>query len=190
MHTQVKNILESGNSETLNFYSNKTQAIILFLISSFFVFAGILLRERLFHFETHPFKSSALVLGLFMFTCGAIFSILLIFRSKPLLTISENQITIYNVIYKKRIVNINDIESVFSVNTYHRGIVTNRHIYIELKTPSERYRKTWFYKLLHIFSKRIANSQYGIQTDFLNINQQNLLKIIEEKIEASFQRSK
>src|SRR5690554_1494616 len=98
MHTQVKNILESGNSETLNFYSNKTQAIILFLISSFFVFAGILLRERLFHFETHPFKSSALVLGLFMFTCGAIFSILLIFRSKPLLTISENQITIYNEI--------------------------------------------------------------------------------------------
>lgn len=75
-----------------------------------------------------------------------------------------------------------NIKSFFIVNSHYRGIKTNRQIFIELNKPSEKYSKTLFYKFLNKINKPIANSQYSIQTDFLNIKQQKLLELLNKKI--------
>ncbi|MFA7616319.1 MAG: STM3941 family protein [Weeksellaceae bacterium] len=166
----------------LNFYSNKLTSFLLLIISSFNVTGGIFIREKIFNFGDKPFKSAFLILGLLLFVFGIILSLLLLFRRKPLLTINDNQIIIHNVIAKSKVVEINNIKSFFIVNNYHRGMTTNRQIFIELKKPDIKHSSTWLYKLLFKIGKPIANSQYSIQTDFLNIKQKKLLKILNELI--------
>ena len=54
--------------------------------------------------------------------------------------------------------------------------------FIEVKKPSENFSNMWFNKFLSRISKRLANSQYSIQTNFLNIKQETLLEILNKKI--------
>jgi hypothetical protein len=166
----------------LNFYSNKLTSFLLLLISSVFIIFGILLRDKLINFDEKPFKSVILILGFFLFAFGVVLSILLLTRKKPLLTINNSQIIIYNVLTSAKIIQIENIKSFFIVNNYNRGIATNRQIFIELIKPTESFTSTWFYKLISKINKPIANSQYSIQTDFLNVKQQRLLEILNEKI--------
>ena len=166
----------------LNFYTNKLSSFLLFLISSIFVIGTIFLCDKMIDFEENPFKSVILILGFLLFTFGLVLSILLLTRRKPLLTITDNQIIIHSVLTSSKTIEIENIKSFFIVNNYHRGIKTNRQIFIELKKPTENYTNMWFYKFLSKISKPLANSQYSIQTDFLNIKQQKLLEILNGKI--------
>lgn len=165
-----------------NFYSNKLTSFLLLLISLIFVISGIFLGDKLIDFEENIFKSVILVLGFLLFSFGIILSILLLTRKKPLLTITNSQIIVHNVLTSSKTIQIDNIKSFFIVNNYHRGIKTNRQIFIELKKPTERYTKTWYYKFLNKISKPIANSQYSIQTDFLNIKQQKLLELLNKMV--------
>ena len=166
----------------LNYYSNKITSSLLFIISLIFVIGGIFLRDKMFDFGEKPFKSSILILGLLLFSFSIILSLLLLIRKKPLLTITDKQIIIHNALAPTKTVEINNIESFFIVNNNFRGIESNRQIFIELKKPTERYTNMWFYKLLSKISKPIANSQYSIQTDFLNVKQKVLLEILNRKL--------
>src|SRR5690606_39352127 len=83
---------------------------------------------------------------------------------------------------KIKIVEIDNINSFFIVNNYHRGIATNRQIFIELKKPDTKYSNTWLYNLIFKISKPIANYQYTSQTDFLNIKQKEILEILNKLI--------
>jgi hypothetical protein len=166
----------------LNYYSNKGTSFLLFLLSAIFIVAGIFFHDDIINFEQKPFKSSILVMGFLLFAFGIVLSLLLLARKKPLLTITNNQIIINSVLTSAKVVEINNIKSFFIVNTYNRGIATNRQIFIELKKPTEAYRNMWFYKFLFKINKPMANSQYSIQTDFLNIKQQKLLEILNQKI--------
>lgn len=165
-----------------NFYSNKLTSFLLLLISLLFVISGICWGDKLIDFEENIFKSVILVLSFLLFSFGIILSILLLIRKKPLLTITNSQIIVHNVLTSSKTIQIDNIKSFFIVNTLHQGIKTNRQIFIELKKPTERYAKTWFYKFLNKISKPIANSQYSIQTNFLNIKQQKLLELLNKKI--------
>jgi hypothetical protein len=133
-------------------------------------------------FDEKPFKSVILILVFLLFTFGIILSILLLTRKKPLLIIKDKQIVIHHVLTSSKTIEIKNIKSFFIVNNYHRGIKTNRQIFIELKKPTENYTNMWFYKFLSKISKPLANSQYSIQTDFLKIRQENLLEILNGKI--------
>lgn len=165
-----------------HFYSNKLTSFLLLLISSIFVIAGILLGEKMIDFEEKLFKSVIFIFSFLLFSFGIVLSFLLLTRKKPLLTITNSQIIIHNVLTPSKTIQIDNIKSFLIVNTHHRGIKTNRQIFIELKRPTEKYTKTWFYKFLNKISKPIANSQYSIQTDFLNIKQQKLLELLNKKI--------
>lgn len=166
----------------MNFYSNKFTSTLLLIISSLFVIGGIFIREKILNFEESPFKSTMLFLGFLLFVFGIILSLLLLFRKKPLLTITNNQIILFNVLAPQKVIDINNIKSFFIVNNYHRGVKTNEQIFIELKVPDTKYSSSWTYKFLLKFSKPIANSQYAIQTNFLNIKQKKLLEILNQLI--------
>ena len=166
----------------VNFYSNKLTSFLLFLISSIFVIAGIFFGDKLINFEEELFKSAILVFSFLLFSFGIILSLLLLTRKKPLLTITNSQIIIHSVLTSSKTIHIENIKSFFIVNSHYRGIKTNRQIFIELNKPSEKYSKTLFYKFLNKINKPIANSQYSIQTDFLNIKQQKLLELLNKKI--------
>ena len=165
-----------------HFYSNKLTSFLLLLISSIFVIAGILLGEKMVDFEEKLFKSVILIFSFLLFSFGIVLSFLMLTRKKPLLTITNSQIIIHNVLTPSKTVQIDNIKSFFIVNTHHRGIKTNRQIFIELNKPTEKYTKTWYHKFLNKISKPIANSQYSIQTDFLNIRQQKLFELLNKKI--------
>jgi hypothetical protein len=166
----------------LNFYSNKSTSFLLLIISSTFVIIGIFWSENLINFEETPFESLFVISGYLLFLFGIFLSILLLTRKKPLLTITDNQIIIYSVLTASKTIQIENVKSFFIVNNRYRGINSNRQIFIELKEPTQKYSKTQFYKFLNKISPRFANSQYSIQTDFLNIKQQKLLEILDKKI--------
>lgn len=165
-----------------HFYSNKLTSFLLLLISLIFIITGILFGKKMIDFEENLFKSVIFILGFLLFSFGIFLSFLLLKRKKPLLTITNREIIIHNVLYPSKTIQIDNIKSFFIVNTHHRGFKTNRQIFIELKKPKEKYINTWFYKFLNKISKPLANSQYSIQTDFLNIKQQKLLELLNKKI--------
>lgn len=181
-NSALKIIKPKIDLKELNFYTNKLSSFLLLFISSTFVVGGIFLSDKMVDFEEKPFKSVILILGFLLFTFGIVLSILLLTRKKPLLTITDKQIIIHSVLTSSKTIEINNVKTFFIVNNYHRGIKTNRQIFIELKKPTENYTNMWFYKFHSKISKPLANSQYSIQTNFLNIKQQKLLKILNEKI--------
>ena len=177
----IENNTSKLKSTDLHFYSNKITAFILLLVSSFLVFCGIFLYKSIFNFEFEPFKSIMLLFGYSIFVFGIIISILYLIRTKPLLTVTTNEIIIYNILLTKQInVNFEEIKSFFVITTSYRGISNNRQICIELKKQTKKYSDSWFYKLLLKFDSKIANSQYVIQTNFLNTNHIKLLAILNK----------
>ena len=182
------NILKSviGNNTSkfkltdLHFYSNRIKAFLLLLISSLVVFSGIFFYKNIFNFELKPFKSIMLLFGFIIFVFGIIISVLHLIRTKPLLTVTTNEIIIYNVIAKQININFQEVKSFFVITTSYRGITNNRQICIEMKKPTKKYSDSWFYNLLLKFDIKIANSQYGIQTNFLNTNHIKLLAILNK----------
>lgn len=166
----------------LHFYSSKIKAFFLLLVSSLFVFCAIFFYKTIFDFELKPFKSIMLLFGFIIFVFGIIISVLHLIRTKPLLTVTTNEIIIYNILTKQINVNFEEIKSFYVITTHYRGIANNRQICIELKKPTKKYSDSWLYKLLLKFDIKTANTQYGIQTNFLNINHKKLLAILNEHL--------
>ena len=98
-------------------------------------------------------------------------------------TIDDEKITIYKLFGNPNIVYLENIKSVNIWTTYHKSFVSNRQIVFELRNPTDKYKRTLFYKLIkEISSQKTANTQYGIQTNFLDLKYSEIEKIINEKI--------
>src|SRR5690606_449779 len=88
-----------------------------------------------------------------------------------------------NYLETPNIVYLENIKSVNIWTTYHKSFVSNRQIVFELRNPTDKYKRTLFYKLIkEISSQKTANTQYGIQTNFLDLKYSEIEKIINEKI--------
>lgn len=177
-------------SNIKNIYVKKGKVIIFFSISIIFTSIFIFLFDDIVNFETKPFKSLIGILGFILFSFGVFLSIYLFLRKSPLVSILDDAIII-NMYFQKEIkIKFENVESFFIVETRHRGIVSNRQIFIELKKPSIKYSNSVQYKFLKkIMPLKVANSQYSIQTNFLDINHDELLKILNKKLK-DFNKSK
>ena len=121
--------LNSIQVSEIHFYSNKIKSLIMFIISSVFCF--------LFFNKDLENEGLGIIiifyLGFLLFSFGFVYSILLLFRTKPLLTITDKQIIIYNLLRKPTTINFEDILSFYISNTTFRGIKTSESICIAIK---------------------------------------------------------
>jgi len=155
----------------INFYSSKIKSLILLII--FFAFNYFFI----YFYEELKYKSYFIILMshlVFIFFCfGIIYSMILLFRRRPLLTINDNEIIIFNPLSKKVLVPFEDIASFFISSTYYRGIKTSHQINIVMK--DEKQRKD---KIIKTILPRFGNVQYAIQSDLLNIKTKKLIIIL------------
>jgi hypothetical protein len=166
-----------------NIFANKEKAAIYLFGGCFFVIISIISFDKIVNFDAKPFRSFVILLGVLLFTFGVIYSIVLLFKKAPLLVISEKEIIIWTFLRKEKVIMFKDIESFFLVKTYHRGFVTNKLIFIQLKEPSNKYSNSLFYRIINkITSKKVANSEFSIHTNFLNIKHDELLKLLRNKL--------
>jgi hypothetical protein len=164
-------------------FANKEKAAIYLFGGCFFVVISIIFFDKIVNFDAKPFRSFIILLGILLFTFGIIYSIILLFKKAPLLVISEKEIIIWTLLRKEKVIMFKDIESFFLVKTYHRGFVTNRLIFVELKEPSSKYSNSLFYRTVNkITSKEVANSEFSIHTNFLDIKHDELLKLLRKKL--------
>ena len=176
--------------KNINIFVNKEKEAIYFFGGCFFVIAIIVFFDKMIDFDVKPFRSVVILLGLMLSSFGVIHSSVLLFKKTPSLVINDNEIIIWVFLRRDRVIKFQDIESFFLVNTHHRGFVTNRLIFIELKEPSSKYSNSLFYRMLKkITSKEVANSEFSIQTNFLDIKHDELLKILNKKL-REFNKSK
>ena len=167
--------------EEIRIYPSRLKATILLIINVVFsvlivvLFDDINSNKGLFH----KFLS---ILGFILFFSGIFLSVKLLLRKEPLLVITSEEILINQILMKPIKIYFRDVKSFEVIYTYHRGFRTNAQIFIEMKKPTEKYKNSKQYKILFWFSPRLANSQYTIQTSFLNINHKKLLEILNKKL--------
>jgi len=114
-----------------------------------------------------------LYLVLIILIFGIIYSLILLFRRKPLLTVTNSQIIIYNILGKSSAVNFEDIKSFHVSNTTHRGIKTSEQINIFLKHPKENSSKKSVFSLY--FTQHIS-------VDILNVKTKVLLELLNDRL--------
>ncbi len=119
------------------------------------------------------FKVIMFNLGFVLFLFGLIYSLILLIRRKPLLTITDKQIIIYGVLEKRTLVDFKDIKSFYISNTTHRGIKTTESIFIVLK-PDENKKSD---KLSFYFHQ-------AIKVDILNVKTRVLLELLNSRLET------
>lgn len=171
---------ESKN--TLHFYINRKKEIRDLVVATIFVFVLLFLRDKLMNFELNPIRGSIIAITIVFLFFVIIHSIILLLRNKPSITVTETEIILYKLFGKLIIVKFSDIESFNILTTYHKGIPSSNQIVIELKKPSEKYSRTWFYKFLKLFGSKVANSQYGMLTNNLDIKSEELFKILKRRL--------
>ncbi len=149
------------NTKEVHFYSNKIKSLILLIISFIFIFA--FLNKKLGN------AGLGLIimfyLGFLLSSFGVVYSILLLFRTKPLLTVTDKQIIICNLLRKSTTINFEDISSFYISNTTFRGIKTSESIYINIKSNPDPFDR----------------KENVISTDLLNVKTSALLEILNSR---------
>lgn len=148
-----------------HFYSSKMTSFILLVISAVFVYLYFSLDQDRYS----VFMVVIYNLGFVLFSLGLIYSIVLLFRRKPLLTITDHQIIIYHMFAKPVSVGFGDIVSFYVSDTRHRGIKTTEHIFIVLKSADQEGKSSPF-------------NQQSIQVDILNVKTKVLLDLLQTKL--------
>lgn len=169
------------NQNELNFYSNKLKAFFLLIISLITIFCAVVAWNIIIDFSNNLFKSSILLLSLILFVFGVVVAIALLFRKKPLLSINDNQIIIYDIFRKPILLKLKEIKS-FELFELRSRYSTNREILIELKNPSKKTQSSLYYRLLKRFSLKIANTRYSIKLQFIKANRNELMGILNQKL--------
>lgn len=157
----------------IHFYSSKIKSLLMFIISSVFCYL-------FFHFykkldNENLFKVIISHLGFILFLFGFFYSIILLLRRKPLLTITNTQIIIHSTLAKTVLINFEDISSFFVSTTRFRGIKTTEYIFIVTKSSMKNKDSSKLYT-------EFSNPKHSIQTDILNIKTNDLLKILNDKL--------
>lgn len=157
----------------IHFYSNKIKSLILFIISGGFCLLFILFYEKLENESL--FKVIISHLGFLLFLFSFIYSMFFLIRRKPLLTITDAEIIIHNLLRKSASVKFEEISKFFTSNTTYHGIKTTEYINIVMKYPKNPSQKRFL---------GYSNSQEIIQTDMLNVKTSELLKILKKKLKS------
>lgn len=165
----------------IEIYPSKIKTILFLVVSLSLLISGICFYKIIF-LNKSLFSKSVLFLGFLLFVFGVIYSLFLLFRKSPLLIINNDEIVILHPFRKTILIKFLDIQSFSVISNRFRGIPTNRHILIELKKPSDKYQNTYYYKNLKRISVKLANSEYGIQTSFLDIGYKDLLKTLNLRL--------
>jgi hypothetical protein len=161
----------------IHFYSSKIKSIILLIISFGFVYFFIYSYEELTYKSYFIVMMSHLVFILFSFSI--VYSMILIFRRKPLLTINENEIIIFDPLRKKVLIPFDDIESFFISSTSHRGIKTHQ---INIVMKNAKLKKN---KIVKTIFPQFENVQYAIQSNLLNVKTKKLIIILNSYLKNS-----
>lgn len=170
----------------IEIFPSKIKATILLVINFFFTVSIVFLFNDI-NLNKGVFDKIITVLGLILFFSGTILSIKLLLRKEPLVVITDEKIFIKQVWQKSIKINFKDVKSFEIISIYNRGFRTNTQIFIEMKEPVGKYKNSAQYKFLFWFSPKFANSQYAIQTTFLDINYKELLKILNKKLKSQYQ---
>ncbi|WP_394366434.1 STM3941 family protein [Chryseobacterium viscerum] len=139
----------------VHFYSNKIKSLILLVIGCAFIF--IFFNKNLGNAGLGTIIM--FYLGFLLFSFGAVYSILLLFRTKPLLTITDQNIIIYKLLSKPTTINFEDILSFYISDTTFRGIKVGECICITMKSNLKFFDRT----------------ENIINTDILNVKTNTLL---------------
>lgn len=113
----------------VHFYSNKIKSLLQLVIACAFIF--IFFNKNLGNAGLGTIIM--FYLGFLLFSVMAVYSILLLFWTKPLLTITDRQVIIYHLLRKPKTINFEDILSFYISNTTFQGIKTSESIYITIK---------------------------------------------------------
>jgi hypothetical protein len=167
--------------EKIEIYSNKLKTTFFIFVSLSLLISGICFYKIIF-LNKSLFSKSILFLGFLLFVFGVIYSLFLLFRKSPLLIINDDEIVILNPFRKAIIIKFLDIQSFSVISNRFSGIASNRQILIELKCPTDKYQNTLYYKAIKKVDDKLANSQFGIQTSFLNIDYKDLLKTLNQRL--------
>lgn len=159
-----------------HFYSNKIKSIILLVISSVFTI-GL---SQLNFGDENLFVIVMLSLGITLFSFGILYSILLLVRSEPLLTVTDKQIIIYNVLRKPTFIRFDDVALFFISDIRHYGIKTSEYIYVIMKKPKENMNIVD--KVALTVFPQFKGVRYSIQTDMLNVKAKVLLELLNSRI--------
>lgn len=89
----------------VHFYSSKIKSLFLMILSGIFTFG---LWRIDFGKENLPL-AGVLYLALVLFAFGFVYAGLLLFRRKPLLTITDQHVIIYNVLRKPTTIDFDDV---------------------------------------------------------------------------------
>lgn len=169
-------------NDVINVYLKKSKVLLFLIVSLIFTIISVSLFDKIIENKS-AFEKIILLSGMILFGFGVVLSIIYLLRKKPMLTIDDEKITIYKLFGNPNIVYLENIKSVNIWTTYHKSFVSNRQIVFELRNPTDKYKRTLFYKLIkEISSQKTANTQYGIQTNFLDLKYSEIEKIINEKI--------
>ncbi|MFL9833354.1 STM3941 family protein [Chryseobacterium terrae] len=155
-----------------NYYSNRLKSFLLFSISAFFSVSFIFYDLG----NKKIFSVIISYLAFILFTFGWIIALLLLFRRRPLLTITDDQIIIYNILAKPRPINFKDISSFYVLANSFRGIKTGENIHIILKSSAKKTDSK------NILSRLFFSVDASIQSDLLNVKTKDLLKILNDGI--------
>jgi len=157
----------------IHFYSNKIKSLIILIISVGFCLLFIQSYDKL---ENQIlYKVIILHFGFLLFLFSSIYSILLLLRRKPLLSITNSGIIIHNLLRKPVSVKFEEISKFSVSDTRYRGLKTTEYIHIVLKYPENASHKKF-----PIYS----NAQNVIQSDILNIKTSKLLEILNKKLSS------
>lgn len=121
-----------------------------------------------------------LYLGFLLFSFGIVYSMLLLLRRKPLLTVTEKQIIIYNVFRKPKSIDFEEVTLFFMIDMRHHGIKTSEYICIIMKNPKER--TNMMDRISSELFPASSNVHYSIQTDVLNVKTKALLELLRSRI--------
>ncbi|WET49071.1 hypothetical protein PYS58_21330 [Chryseobacterium indologenes] len=159
-----------------HFYSNKIKSIILLVISSVFTIGLSQLNLE----DESLFVIVMLSLGITLFSFGILYSILLLVRTEPLLTVTDKQIIVYNVVRKPTFIRFDDVALFFISDMRHYGIKTSEYIYVIMKKPKENMNVVD--KVALTVFPHFKGIRYSIQTDMLNVKAKVLLELLNSRI--------
>lgn len=159
-----------------HFYSNKIKSLILLVVSSVFTI-GL---SQLNLGDESLFVIVMLSLGIILFSFGILYSILLLVRTEPLLTVTDKQIIVYNVLRKPTFIRFDDVTLFFVSDVRHYGIKTSEYIYVMMKKPKENVNV--IDKVALTVFPHFKGIRYSIQTDMLNVKAKVLLELLNSRI--------
>ncbi|MDQ1163129.1 hypothetical protein QE422_003497 [Chryseobacterium sp. SORGH_AS 447] len=150
----------------IHFFSNKLKSTFLLILSSVFVYLFIHFYEKVTYNSLFVIMISHF--GFLLFSFGIIYSVLLLCRRKPLLTINNVEIIIFDPLIKPTYVPFKNIASFYITSNSYRGIKTSEQINIVMKKN----------KLTAGTFSPFENVKYAIQTNLLNIKTKKLIVIL------------